>query len=206
VGSDATSPYQFTWTTSASGSHALTAVAVDNLDLATTSAAVTVTVNAAGGRTNVASAANGATAIGSSTNSWGYAASGAIDGDRTGQPWGEGGGWNDATANAWPDWLEVDFAGAKTIDEVDVFSVQDNVYAPVEPTTTMTFTRYGLTDFIVQYWNGTQWLAVPGGTVSGNTLVWRQITFGAVTTTKIRVLIASALDTWSRVTEVEAYK
>ena len=182
VGSDATSPYQFTWVTSASGSHALTAVAVDNLDLATTSAPVTVTVNAAGGRTNVALAANGATAIGA------------------------GGGWNDGTPNSWPDWLEVDFAGAKTINEVDVFSVQDNVYAPVEPTRTMTFTRYGLTDFTVQYWNGTQWLAVPGGTVSGNTLVWRQLTFAAVTTTKIRVFITAALDTWSRVTEVEAYQ
>ena len=205
VGTDATSPYQFTWTTSASGSHALTAVAVDNLDLATTSAPVTVTVNGAGGRTNVALAANGATAIGSSTVG-SYAASGAINGDRTGQPWGAGGGWNDGTPNSWPDWLEVDFAGAKTINEVDVFSVQDNVYAPVEPTSTMTFTRYGLTDFTVQYWNGTQWVAVPGGVVSGNTLVWRQLTFGAVTTTKIRVLITGALDTWSRVTEVEAYQ
>jgi glucose/arabinose dehydrogenase len=206
VGSDATSPYQFTWATSASGSHALTAVAVDNLDLATTSAAVTVTVTAAGGRTNVALAANGATAVSSSTHDAGFAASGAINGDRKGQGWGAGGGWNDGTPNSWPDWLEVDFAGAKTIDEVDVFSVQDNPYAPVEPTPTMTFTRFGVSDFTVQYWNGAQWVAVPGGIVSGNTLVWRQLTFGAVTTTKIRVLITGALDTWSRVTEVEAYQ
>jgi hypothetical protein len=165
-------------------------------------AVLTVTTSA---RVNVAAAVNGAMAIGSSTVG-SYAASGAINGDRTGQPWGAGGGWNDGTPNSWPDWLEVDFAGAKTINEIDVFSVQDNVYAPVEPTRTMTFTRYGLTDFTVQYWNGTQWLAVPGGTVSGNTLVWRQITFGAVTTTKIRVFITAALDTWSRVTEVEAYQ
>ena len=100
----------------------------------------------------------------------------------------------------------MDFAGAKTIDEFDVFSVQDNWSAPVEPTPTMTFTRFGVSDFTVQYWNGAQWVAVPGGIVSGNTLVWRQITFAAVTTTKIRVLITAALDTWSRVTEVEAYQ
>ena len=84
-----------------------------------------------------------------------------------------GGGWNDATPNAWPDWLEVDFAGAKTIDEVDVFSLQDNYTAPVDPTPALTFSRFGLTDFTVQYWDGTQWAAVPGGVVSGNTLVWR---------------------------------
>ena len=54
----------------------------------------------------------------------------------------------------------MDFAGSKTIDEVDVFSVQDNYASPVEPTAGMTFTRYGLVDFTVQYWDGTQWLAV----------------------------------------------
>ena len=69
----------------------------------------------------------------------------------------------------------------------------------------MTFTQYGLTDFIVQYWNGSQWLAVPGGTVSGNTLVWRQITFAALTTTKIRVYVTGSLNTWTRVAEIEAY-
>jgi len=204
VGSAAASPYQFTWTASVPGPYTLTAVVTDNLDATTTSASASITVQAAT-RTNVALAANGATAIGSSTYSPGYAASGAINGDRKGQPWGNGGGWNDATQDAWPDWLEVDFAGAKTIDEVDVFGVQDNYGSPVEPTAAMTFTQYGLTDFTVQYWTGTQWAAVPGGVVSGNTLVWRQLTFAQVTTTKIRVLVTGALAVWSRITEVEAY-
>ena len=123
---------------------------------------------------NVALAANGGVASASSTFSSGYAASGAINGDRTGAPWGAGGGWNDATPNAFPDWLEVDFSGTKTISEVDVFSVQDNYQAPSAPTPTMTFSLYGLTDFQVQYWTGTQWLTVPGGIVSGNNLVWRR--------------------------------
>ncbi len=118
-----------------------------------------------------------------------------------------GGGWNEEMLRGtWPDWLEVDFAGAKTIEEVDVFSVQDNYGAPVEPTTTMTFSRYGLTAFTVQYWDGTQWLAVPGGSVSGNTLVRRPVQFAPVTTTKIRVYITGAADGWSRLTEVEAYQ
>jgi hypothetical protein len=41
--------------------------------------------------------------------------------------------------------------------------------------------------------------------VSGNRLVWRQLTFAALTTTKIRVLVTGALNTWSRITEIEAY-
>jgi hypothetical protein len=205
VGSDATSPYQFAWTATIAGNYTLTAVAVDNLDLSTTSAPVHVTVTQPAARTNVALATNGAVAIGSSTIASYYGPDGAINGDRKGSPWGNGGGWNDATPNSWPDWLEVDFAGPKTIDEVDVFSLQDNYASPVEPTPAMTFTQYGLTDFVVQYWNGSQWLAVPGGTVGGNTLVWRQITFAALTTTKIRVYVTGSLNTWTRVAEIEAY-
>ncbi len=185
---DTTSPYTATWTTVAAGTYTLTAKAYDNLDAATVSASVQVTVSSPVGRTNVALAANGATASASSTYSSAYAADGAINGDRKGQSWGNGGGWNEALPGTWPDWLEVDFAGAKTIEEVDVFSVQDNYAAPVEPTTTMTFSQYGLTAFTVQYWDGTQWLAVPGGAVSGNTLVRRPVQFAPVTTTKIRRL------------------
>ena len=124
----------------------------------------------------------------SSTFGSGYAPSGAINGDRTRASWGSGGGWNDATPNAFPDWLEVDFGGTKTISEVDVFSVQDNYQAPSAPTPTMTFSLNGLTDFQVQYWTGTQWLTVPGGFVSGNNLVWRQVTFPAVATSSVRDL------------------
>jgi hypothetical protein len=31
------------------------------------------------------------------------------------------------------------------------------------------------------------------------------VTFAPLTTTRIRILITGALDTWSRVTEIEAY-
>ena len=47
--------------------------------------------------------------------------------------------------------------------------------------------QYGVTDFTVQYWDGTQWLAVPGGTIRGNQNVWRTVTFPALTTSRIRV-------------------
>jgi len=204
LGRDSTAPYSFDWTNVQAGSYTLTAVATDNLDATGTSSPVTLTVTS-GNRVNVAAAANGATALASSTYDSGYAASGAINGDRKGTPWGNGGGWNDATPNSFPDWLEVDFAGSKTISEVDVFSVQDNYQAPVEPTPAQTFSYYGLTDFQVQYWTGAAWATVPGGTVSANTLVWSRVTFAALTTTRIRILITNALNTWSRVTEIEAY-
>jgi hypothetical protein len=106
-------------------------VATDDRGFATTSGAVHVTVAPPAGRTNVALAAIGATAIGSSTWSTGFGASGAINGDRSGQLFGFGGGWSDGTQGVWPDWLEVDFAGLQTIDEVDVFTVQDNYTSPV---------------------------------------------------------------------------
>jgi hypothetical protein len=205
VGTANTSPYQATWSNVAAGSYSVTAVAIDNLDLSTTSAVAHITVNASATQVNVASAANGATAAASSTHDSGYDPSGAINGDRKGLSWGNGGGWNDGTAGTWPDWLEVTFNGTKTITEVDVFSVQDNYASPVDPTAAMTFTSYGLTDFTVEYWNGTAWQTVPGGVVTGNTLVWRRLTFAPVTATKIRVTVTNALATWSRITEVEAW-
>ena len=154
---------------------------------------------------NVALAANGGVASSSSVYGPGYTASGAINGDRTGASWGAGGGWADGTYNAYPDWLQVDFAGAKTITEVDVFSIQDVSWAPVTPSPTTTFSVYGVTDFQLQYWSGTQWVAIPGAAVTGNRLVWRQLTFAPITTTGIRVVVSGALASYSRIAELEAY-
>ena len=153
---------------------------------------------------NVAAASAGATASSSTTYSDGYSPAGAINGDRKGLNWGAGGGWNDATAGSFPDWLQVDFAGAKTISEVRVFSVQDNFGAPGEPTSAQTFSLYGLTSFTVQYWDGAQWVTVPGGTITGNWHVWRTVSFPAVTTSRIRVVVNGAADGYSRLAEVEA--
>ena len=106
---------------------------------------------------------------------------------------------------AFPDWLQVDFNGSKTIDEVDVFTLQDNPATPAEPTETMTFSLYGLTSYDVQYWNGSAWATVPGGSVTGNNKVWRKFTFAPISTSKIRVLTNGAADGYSRITEVEAW-
>ena len=205
LGTDTTSPYSIGWTGVGAGTYTLTAVATDNQGGTATAAAVHVTVNQPAGRMNVALAANGGVATASSILGAGYPPSGAINGDRKGLNWGNGGGWNDGTSNTSPDWIEVAFAGSKTIDEVDVFSMQDSYTAPVEPTPAMTFSLWGLRAFEVQYWNGASWVAVPGGTITNNNLVWRQILFSPVTTSKIRVFITAALNGYSRVIEAEAW-
>jgi hypothetical protein len=152
--------------------------------------------------------------IASSTYNAGYPASAVIDGERKGINWASGGGWNDATANAFPDWVEIDFRQpqpngtlvpvARTIDTINVFTLQDNYGNPVDPTETMTFSAYGITAFEVQYFDGFNWVTVPGGSVSGNNKVWRKFNFSPVTTTKIRILVNGALASYSRITEVEA--
>jgi hypothetical protein len=166
---------------------------------------VQVTVDPDPERINMALASNGSVATASSTYNVNYPPGAVINGDRKGLNPGAGGYWNDGTPNATPDWLEIAFNGAKVIDEVSVFSLQDNYTSPVEPTPTMTFTSWGLRAFEVQYWNGASWATVPGATVTNNTLVWRRFVFAPVTTTRIRIFITAALNSYSRAVEVEAW-
>jgi hypothetical protein len=57
----------------------------------------------------------------------------------------------------------------------------------------------------VQYWTGGNWQTVPGGSVTGNNLVWRRFIFPAVTTGKVRVVVNAAVDGVARIVEVEAW-
>ena len=156
--------------------------------------------------TNVALAANGATASASSTLNSSYLPSNAINGERAGANSTTGGVFNGWISNqTMPQWLQVDFGQTRSISEIDVFMVQDNYQNPSPPTQDMTFTTYGLYGFDVQYWNGSSWVTVPGGSVSGNNKVWRQFTFTTISTSKIRVLTNASPDNYSRLTEVEAW-
>jgi len=153
---------------------------------------------------NVALASNGGVASASSTNGPGFLPATVIDNKRSGAGWGAGGGWNDATLGVFPDWIQVNFAGTRTIDRVVVYSVQDNYLAPVEPTDAMTFSLRGISDFNVQGFNGSTWVTL--ATISGNRLVKRSVTFTPFATDRIRVNITNALgNNWTRVTEVEAW-
>jgi RHS repeat-associated protein len=160
----------------------------------------------ADGRTNVALASNGGVASASSAHTCcGFSVGGAINGNNRG-PWGNGEGWNDATPNELPDWFQVDFASSKTIDEIDVFSLHDDYTSQNTPSETQTFSLYGLLNFEVQYWNGSSWATIPGGSVSNNNKVWRKFIFSPLTTSKIRLWITSVPDSWSRLVELQAWE
>ena len=102
-------------------------------------------------------------------------------------------------------WVQVDFGTNRTLTEIDVFTLQDNYAGSSEPTESMTFTQWGLTGYEVQYWSGSNWLTVSGGSVTGNNKIWRKFTFSPITTSKIRVLTNASPDGYSRLTEIEAY-
>jgi len=155
--------------------------------------------------TNVALASAGAVASASSTHSAGFAVTAVNNGERAGVNPGAGGYWNDGTQGVFPDWVQIEFNGVKTIDRVVVYTLQDNFAAPVEPTDNQTFTLYGIADFSVQAWNGSGWTTL--GTVTANNLVKRSISFAPFTTSRIRVSIAAVArgGPWSRITEVEAW-
>lgn len=162
-----------------------------------------LSAGAAAGSTNVALASAGGVASASSAWDASYPPSAAIDGDRAGRGYGAGGVWNDATRSAFPDWIQVQFAGPKTIDRVVVYSMQDRYDAPVEPSDALTASYYQVTDFVVQAWNGSAWTAV--ATVKGNNLAKRAVTFPAVTTDRIRIVVNNANGRYSRVAEIEAW-
>jgi hypothetical protein len=186
------------------GTHSLVASYVgDAGNAASTSALLVQRINAAAPGNNVALASAGAVASASSTHSTAFPVTAVNDNERSGTGWANGGGWNDATISAYPDWVQIDFSGSQTIDRVVVYTLQDNYGTPTEPTDTQMFSLYGLRDFSVQGWNGSTWVTL--GTVAGNTLVKRTVNFAAYTTNRIRVLVSNASAGYSRVTEVEAW-
>ncbi|HEV7473367.1 MAG TPA: RHS repeat-associated core domain-containing protein, partial [Pyrinomonadaceae bacterium] len=150
---------------------------------------------------NVALATNGATVSASGTYP-GFATANVNNGDRLGWNFNW---WTDHTSDFNPDWIQVDFAGPRTINEIDVVGLQEPWSNPVEPTLELT-ARYALTNFQVQYWTGTAFVDVPGGSVTGNNKVWRKFTFDSLTTSKIRVTATYvAGDNHTQVVELEAW-
>jgi RHS repeat-associated protein len=169
-----------------------------------------ITAEAPAPVTNVALATNGGVATASSS----YASTATEDdspatannGDRTGKVGSIPSVWNSAApGHTFDDWLQIDFNESKTIGELDVITIQDNWQNPSEPTEAMTFGTYGITSYEAQFWTGTSWQTVSGGSVTGNNKVWRKFTFAAVTTNKVRVLIQASGDGYSRVAELEAW-
>jgi len=211
LASDTLAPYGFSWDSSAFAgkSVSLIAKAYDAAGNVGSSSPITVTVSnptaLTGTSVNVALSANGGVATASSVMGVAQLPANMINNERSGAGLlSGGGGWADADAGVFPDWVQINFDGQKTLDHVVVYSVQDNFLNPVEPTDTMTFTRYGLTSFSVQGWNGASWVTL--GSVSGNTLIKRTVSFSPYTTDRIRIVVTAVADNlWSRITEIEAW-
>jgi sirohydrochlorin ferrochelatase len=159
---------------------------------------------------NLALPANGGSAIASSEYNNQYPVGSVIDGERDGNNWGSGGGWNDATPAVFPDIVQVNFGSAKMLSEIDVYTLKDDFNSGSTVNDASTFSLYGITNFNVQYWTGTAWADVPGGAVTGNNLVKRKFVFPifqGVFTDRIRVVVNDSADHYySRVVEIEAYE
>jgi F5/8 type C domain len=160
-----------------------------------------------GNRINFALNTNGGVAFASSRYSSSYDADRTNNGDKKGPgSGGIGDYWNDATPNDFSDELIITFNGNKTIDEIDLFCLQDNYTNPLDPIeSTTTFTQYGLTGFNIEYWTSSGWVSIPNASVSDNHYVWRKFTFQSVTTSQIRVVPTASSDGYSRITELEAW-
>lgn len=152
--------------------------------------------------TNWASQANGGTATASSSLGT-YPPTWANDGDKLGLNIASGGAWASGAATV-PQWLQIDFSASRSIDQIDVYLVQDAPFSPSTPTLYMTGTTYVLSNYDIQYWNGSSWVTIES--VVSDHHIWHEVTFAAVSTTKIRINITGAApDGFSRIVEVEAW-
>jgi hypothetical protein len=132
-----------------------------------------------------------------------YDPRGAIDGDRKGLNWERGGGWNDATRDAFPDWIQLTLPCEQAVNRVVVAHLQNNFAAPVEPTTDTPATFYQLVDYDVQAWDGRNWQTVRQ--VRGNNRALNDLSFPAVTTRAVRLYVLAANGLYSRVVELETH-
>ena len=67
-------------------------------------------------------------------------------------------------------------------------------------------TIYNTSTGVLNTWNGTAWVTVPGGSVTGNDKVWRKFAFSpAISTNSVRVVGRGSPDGYSRLAEIEVY-
>jgi hypothetical protein len=123
----------------------------------------------------------------------------AIDGKRLISGWREfyPTTWMAAPGSTLPQWLEVDFAGRKTISSVAVYTIAFGAWSPADS---------GIRDWQVQVWKDGDWQTMD--TVQGNLKVSKTSRFKQpVTTDKIRILVTGTNDAEGNVgiMEVQAF-
>ncbi len=150
-------------------------------------------------------ALDAATVASASSSAPGFPASAAIDGDRTGYAWGSGGGWNDATRNAFSDdSLTVTLGRQYSIGRVTLFTLQDSFGSPVEPGAIQTCGLYGIRDFTVEVLTSSGWQQT--ASVTGNNLCARDVSFTPVRGSAVRAIVTASNDgLYSRIIELEIF-
>lgn len=124
--------------------------------------------------------------------------------------------WRDNTV-AMPDWLQVNFSGTKTINQINLFLTPNLTSHPSTPTTAyslatlatnMINTAGNLRGFTLEYWTGAAWAAIPNSepstTVSNNSRMWIEFKFPNISTDRIRLNATDSSDGYTRVSEIEA--
>lgn len=150
---------------------------------------------------NAGLATNGGTASAPNGTAGGsYAVADVINGETSGARFGTtGGGWQGliVPSEASPDYLEITFSGAKTIDQVKVHMLD---------TTDQKAIDHALRKFDIEYWTGSEWKAVAN--IKDNTLGVLSQEFNPVIASKIRLKITATngASNPAKVLEVEAFQ
>jgi hypothetical protein len=132
----------------------------------------------------------------------GLPASNIALGQRTGYSGGLNLYWN--SAGAPPDTVTAGMATAKYITKIIVVTVQDAYLAPVEPDFNLTGTLYNLTAYSIEVKISGSWVALPGGSVTGDNKIMRAFTVNKVIE-DARVVISATNGTYSRIVALEVW-
>ena len=158
-------------------------------------------------RENVAAATAGATVSATTQlNPVDYPVLALIDGDRRMTPPNQT-PWVSSRDLVNPQYIEVKFVSARTIEWLYLIGGYRNSAEFAEPSSISTELSTTLTGFTIQYWTGTSWTAVSELSRVDGTNAWRRISFTPVTTDRVRLVlptlavgqqfVASELEVWT---------
>lgn len=154
---------------------------------------------------NVAASASGATVSVSSQFGPQFPAASLIDGRTGSQDWANGGGWNDNTPGEYPDIVEISFNGLKTVNSINLFTLDSETY----PAST-----YGVSDVTLEYWDSASnsWKRLKQANdttkdveIKDNKRGVIAVDFNPVNTDKIRVSVTktNGANDYTRLTEIQ---
>jgi hypothetical protein len=170
---------------------------------------------------NVALAQNGGVASSSGAHSshpvW------TVNDGRRGSPWEPSISWyafwgsstnSQSHCNPGNWWVQINFSGPREINEITLFSLQDNYQEGWDPTWLTSTSYWGSVDFHLQYCpsgvtctsSGSGWVTPSGGHITGNDKAWRSVSFVPVLATSVRAVIDCSQGNRAYVVELEAWR